>query len=520
MGLVRRRSDSKVVDAALRDERNPDPDIDSVDEEVRAVLGSGAGIDAAPWIYDEFTGADLGDERLNKRLVMTAGYLGASPLAPINQACQSWKSTRGAYRLFNNKKATPENIRAPHIVATRRRMVQATGAGRHQYLLAASDTVFFSYVHPKAKGLGPIGKENKDGHGLVMHHILVITPDGTPLGVLYQSIWARDEVPDESRQEKIERLQQTPIEEKESYKWELASEDLRRHTPPGVNIVELDDREGDFYEHLVGQLRRRKLYVFRARVDRVLDEDENEGHRHMREVLDAAELLGTVDVEVKGNRDRKKRTALVQIKSATVTIPHPQRRGRARDPSLPDEITVNVVAATEVSPPEGQEAISWVLLTNMVVKTFDAAKEKVQWYSKRFVIETFHKVLKSGLKVEDCRLETAERLKRHLALSSIIAVRMMNVAYLARENPNLPATEVLASDEVEALHVLTREGPLPTKSPTLKEAVRMIAQLGGHLGRKCDGDPGMTTMWRGWLRLYVAVHFARRLRLAGMMSSA
>jgi hypothetical protein len=493
---------------------------DSVDSEVRAILDAGAGIDAAPWVYAEFTGADLGDERLNKRLVKTAGFLGASPVSPINLACLDWNSTKAAYRFFDNEKADADKIRAPHIAAARQRMIAASDEGQ-KVLLAASDTAFIAYAHPNVTGIGPIGKDNDEGRGLVMHSVLVMTTGGTPLAVLHQNIWARDEeVPNETRQEKIERLQQTPLEEKESWKWERASEDLLRHTPPGVKVVELDDREGDFFEHLVGQQKRKIWYVIRARVDRRLVEEDNEGHARMREVLEAAEVLGTMEVKVQGNGDRKTRTATVEIKVATVTIPQPQRRGRAKDPTLPDEITIKLVSATEIStPPEGEEAISWVLLTNMLVSNFDAAREKVLWYSKRFVIETFHKVLKSGLRVEACRLETAARLTRHLTVCSVIAVRMMNVAYLSRERPDLPATEVFANEELDALHVQLREGPPPRRPPTLKEAVRMVVKLGGNLDRKRD-KPGMTVMWRGWRKMYGAVRLMRRLQMAGMLNAA
>jgi hypothetical protein len=489
------------------------------DPEVKAILDAGAGIDSPAWIYNEFSGVNLGDKRLDKRLIKTAGFLGSAPLAPINQACLDWRSAKAAYRLFDNEKADRTKILAPHVAATVRRMI-AVATEEKKVLLAASDTVFITYNHPIVSGIGPVGKDNKAGRGLVMHNVLVMTPVGVPLGLVHQNIWARDEVPKETHQEKIERLQQTPIEEKESFKWILGLRDTRTHTPQGAKVVVLCDREGDFYELLAEALKHKDDYVIRARVDRLLPEEENDGHKQMHEAIAAADRLGTMDVEVLGNGKRDKRTATVEIKATQVTIKQPQRRGRAKDPQLPDEITVKLVAATEISrPPEGEPAITWVLLTNLRVPDFESAREKVLWYSKRFVIETFHKTLKSGLKVEDCRLETGERLARHLALCSAIAVRLMNVAYLAREQPELPASVAFAPEELEAMHVMTREGVPPKEPPTLKEAVRMVAKLGGHLGRKRDGDPGMTVMWRGWLQLYIAVHVVGRMRRAGMVNS-
>jgi hypothetical protein len=151
-----------------------------------------------------------------------------------------------------------------------------------------------------------------------------------------------------------------------------------------------------------------------------------------------------------------------------------------------------------------------VLLTNLPVKDFNSATQKVQWYAKRWGIEVWHRVLKSGCKVEDCMLEEAERLKRYLTLFSIIGVRLMHVTYLARAEPDLPATAVFTGEEVEALHIrVTKALPPADPAPTLREMVRMLGKLGGHLGRKCDGEPGVTVLWRGWTSLYETVETLR-----------
>src|SRR5262249_35574206 len=152
---------------------------------------------------------------------------------------------------------------------------------------------------------------------------------------------------------------------------------------------------------------------------------------------------------------------------------------------------------TEHRAPEGLAAISWVLLTNQSVADFTAATEKVEWYGKRWNIETWHKVLKSGCKVEDCLLEEADRLKRYLTLFSIIAVRLMHVTYQARTQPDTPATDVFSREEIEALHVRMHKTLPPAVPPTLRDTVRLLGRLGGHLGRAGDGEPGVTVLWRG-----------------------
>ncbi len=474
------------------------------DAEVRAIID--AGTQAAEWVQQEFAGADLRDARLNRRLIKTAQQLARSPTSPINEACGDWASTQAAYRLFDNPKASPQAILAPHIEETAKRM-----AAQSAPVLVMQDTVFFSYgQHPQTTGLGPIGKSNSvHERGLIMHNALAFTASGVPLGLLSQMIWARRAVPEEGYQEKIERLQCTPIEEKESSKWLLALAETVERAPAGVPVITVADRESDFFEFLTQAEEQGARFLIRARTDRRLLADDSEGYESILEALGSAAVLGTLPVEVPGNGQRKARTALVEVRVASVTIKAPHRRGQAKASASLEPVSVKVIAATESHPPEGAEATSWVLLTNLFVPDFDSAAEKIHWYGRRFGIETWHKVLKSGCKVEDCLLETAERLGRYLTLFSIIGVRLMHVAYLARAQPDLPATAVFSQEEIEALHVRLYQRLPPSEPPSVREAVRMIGRIGGHLGRKGNGEPGMTVMWRGWLRLYEDVLMLR-----------
>lgn len=485
------------------------------DSEIQAIIEAGTA--SMDWVCAEFVGADLSDKRLERRLIKTAEQLANSPGSPINEACGDWASTQAAYRLFDNGKASPQAILAPHIQATVKRMLAVGGP-----VLVMQDTVFFSYGHhPKTKGIGPIGNSNSEHErGLIMHNALAFTPAGVPLGLLSQKIWSRREVPDEGYQETIERLQCTPIEEKESSKWLQALRETVALAPRGVQPITVADRESDFFEFLTQATEQRARFLIRARTDRLLVPEESEGFESILDAYASAKILGSLTVQIPGNGKRKARTAQVQVRVAPVTIKAPKRRGAAKASGSTEPIRVQVIAATESTPPEGQEAISWVLLTNLSVPDFDSAVEKVQWYARRWGIEIWHKVLKSGCKVEGCLLETAERLTRYLTLFSIIGVRLMHVAYLARVQPDLPAIEVFSQEEIEALHVRVHRTLPPTKSPSLREAVRMLGSLGGHLGRKCDGEPGMTVIWRGWISLYETVIALRAAREAGLIDSS
>ena len=480
------------------------------DSEMRAIIE--AGTREVDWVSEEFSSIDLSDKRLNRRLIKTAQKLAKAPLSPINAACGDWAGTQAAYRLFDNDKASPQAILAAHTDETVKRMAAYGGP-----VLVLQDTVFFSYGrHPNTQGLGPIGKSNHaHDRGLIMHNALAFTTTGVPLGILSQHTWARKEVPEEEYQEKIERLQCTPIEEKESSKWLVGLRETGEHRVPGVQTITVADRESDFFEFLTQAKEERARYLIRARADRQLVIEDSAGHASILEAVTAAPLLGTVTVDIPGNGKRKTRTATVEVRRAEVTIKPPQRRGQAKASGSTEPLTVNVVAATEMNPPPGIETISWVLLTNLPVKDFADATEKIAWYGIRWGIETWHKVIKSGCKVEDCLLEKAARLQRYLTLFSIIAVRLMRVTYLARVQPEAPATTVFSTEEIEALQIRSDQQPTPHSAPTLREAVRMLGRLGGHLGRKCDGEPGVTVLWRGSMSLYETVetlHAYRRSR--------
>jgi hypothetical protein len=486
------------------------------DRDVQAIIE--AGTESVEWVTQEFARADLCDKRLDRRLLKTAEQLAKSPASPINEACGNWASTQAAYRLFNNPKASTSRILKPHREATAQRMAGCGGA-----VLVMQDTVFFSYgTHVKTRGLGPIGKSNNaHDRGLIMHNALAFTTSGVALGIVSQSIWARRKVLEEDYQEKIERLQVTAIEEKESSKWLVALRETLERAPAGVPVVTVADRESDFFEFLTQAKELRAKFLIRARTDRKLVPEDSEGCASMLEALSVAPALGSITVSVPSNGSRKARTASIEVRAAEVAIHPPQRRGApAKASGSSEPVLVTVIGATEQSPPAGSESISWVLLTNLPVKDFESAGEKVQWYGKRWGIETWHKVLKSGCKVEDCMLEQAERLKRYLTLFSIIGVRLMHVAYLARVQPDLPAIEVFSAVEIQVLHLRVTKALPPAAQPlTLREVVRMLGKLGGHLGRKGDGEPGVLILWRGWMRLYESVEMLHSLQSAGLVEA-
>ena len=448
-------------------------------------------VTTSSWSVAELHTVDLGDQRLNRRLQATAEQLAAQPQASINQACEDWAATKASYRLFDNEKVTPAKILQPHQQCTQTRM-QA-----YALVLALQDSTYLDFTaHPQTEGLGPLGTPTQQLQGMVQHTTLAVTPTGLPLGVLTQAIWTREAEPAAmSAYEQRKR----PIEDKESYKWLTALAETVRLTPPGVQVVSVCDREADVYELFVRAAELETGLLVRATQDRtVLAADTAK----VWATAEAAARSGYLRVHVPAKGHEPERDASVSVQFCQVTLKPPWRPVREDHDPLP-AVTLSVLLVRELTPPTGVTPLEWLLLTNVPVQTFEEAVERVCWYRCRWHIEVYFKVLKSGCRIEQCRLATAERLQRFTTLMSIIAWRLYWLTHISRQEPDAACVLVLAEHEWHALYAtIHRTTQLPDQPPTVRQVVRWIAQLGGFLGRKRDGEPGVTVIWRGWQRLH------------------
>jgi hypothetical protein len=440
------------------------------------------------WAVKELAQVELKDARLNRRCQDLVVSLGQQPNAPINQACEEWPNTKAAYRFFDNDKVSPAGILAPHYQCTVERM------RRHKLVLAVQDTTFFNYTHhPQTEGLGEIGTKKQNQRGFAMHSTLAVTPSGVPLGLLTQVFFSR---PIGEPAHKPAELSKLPIEEKESYRWLQAFEQTLALAPDQVQVLTVCDAEADIYEMFVLAQEKQAALLVRAARDRRLAEPEV---NKLWPKVEQQPIAGHLTVHITGNQKQKTRDARVSVRFTPVRLRPPWRpKGHKLPP-----VTLHAILVREDNPPDDvDEPIEWLLLINLHVGDFEDALQVIEWYCCRWQIEVYHKVLKSGCRVEDCRLQTADRLQNYIALMCIIAWRLHWLTYVNRADPDLPCTFVLSAIEWQALYMrIQRTTSLPESPPTVRQAVRWIAQLGGFLGRKGDGEPGITTIWRGWQRL-------------------
>lgn len=417
----------------------------------------------------------------------------AQPQAAIPQACGDWAGTKAAYRLFENPKVKPAALLAPHQRHTAERMA------RYPLIVGIQDTCYLNYTsHSSTQGLGFIGAEADEQLGLIMHSTMAVTPDGLPVGVFTQQIWAREAADPERDAEARRRLRRrTPIAAKESGKWLTALNEAEARRPAQTTLVHVCDSEADVYEMFQEADDHGAKLLVRASHDRAVAETGR-----MREVLSQRPVSGHLTVEIPAEPGRAARTATVEVRYGDVTLRPPYRAPECEADLRP--LTLSLVWVHEIGAPGTvSDPLDWLLVTNVPVTSFLEAIERVKWYRVRWHIDVFHRVLKSGCHVEDCQLDRVDKLQRYLSLKSVIAWRLFWMVQVNRSQPEAVCTVVLSEAEWQALYIaIHRTAQLPEQPPTVRQVVRWIAQLGGFLGRKHDGEPGVTVIWRGWQRLH------------------
>ena len=461
----------------------------------------------ASWIIDEMKETDLPDKRLNDRLKVVLNQLAGKPTASIPAACGGYAEMMGAYRFFNNKKVDFENVLQPHIEATTRRIAE------HPVVILAQDTTEIDLSRPAQQvvGAGPLSSDTR--RGLFLHPLIGFTPDGTPLGVVYAEAWARNDGPRTPKSQRKQKLRQTPLEEKETFRWletyRYALEQAK--AIPDTQFVCVADSEADIYELLQeSQEEQEQLgWIIRACHDRALQVDDVNTSHYLRQTVLKESVMYTDTVSVRGRKlkvkcdkrgrcqPRQSRTAQIEVRAACV---------RLRAPSRPDrklsDISGNVVLATEIDPPEGDAPVEWLLLTSLPIETIEQVRAVIQYYCVRWLIEVFFRTLKSGCRIESRRFEHIDRMFPCLAIYLIVTWRTLFVCRLGREFPEIDCEAIFEPAEWKSVYTIIHKKAPPATVPTLQAMVRMVAQLGGYVNRKRSDEPGPQTIWLGLQRTY------------------
>ena len=450
------------------------------------------------WAVNEFADAELGDVRRTKRLVELAHVLAQHPTAALPEACGDGAMLKAAYRFFSNDDIAPQDVLSSHIESTYSRLDKVP------LVLAVQDTTEVDWTgHPATTGLGPLG--HTACQGLHVHSTLAFTPERVPLGLLAQHVWARD--PDDVGKRK--RRKQLPMSQKESQKWLTSLEAVfnARDCCAPTRFVSVGDREADVFDLLAAERPAGVELLVRAAWDRCVEVPE----RYVWATVAAQPVVEHLTLQVPRRGTQPGREATLALRFCPLTLCPPRHRKSAGLPS----VALWAVQVREIDPPMDVKPIEWLLLTTVEVRTAADAIERVTWYVCRWGIEVWHRILKSGCRIEARQLATGERLQRCLTLYSVIAWRVFYAIMLARAVPEMPCNVLLEIEEWQALYCAIHHCPTPPEEPpSLDQAVRWIAQLGGFVGRRRRDQPGAETLWRGFQHLTDLTRMYRIMRSA------
>jgi hypothetical protein len=464
-------------------------------------------------ISNEVQDCEFGDVRLSKRLCRILERLGEKPSMSIPSACDGRAEMEAAYRFFDNKNVSAQEIFDSHARATVKR-IRGT-----KIVLLVQDTTEIDLTRPdsKVEGAGPLNSDSQLG-GLY-HPMMAFEPSLVPLGTVWNKRWVRESIHKElTPEEKDKARKKLPIEEKESFRWlegwrkaiEIAKQ------CPDTCCVCIGDSESDIYELFAEPCQTedgQAHLLIRGCYDRSISCTNQNGDGTCNEaqtLLSAVRsqpVLATQTIDIskrkqKNSANKKKRTqareartATVSIRATTVKINRPQRC----DSSIASEVQVNVVFIEETDAPEGQTPIQWLLITTLPIGTLEEVQAVINYYCCRWQIEIYFRTLKSGCRIEERYFERYTRLENCLAVYTIIAWRILYLCRLSEDCPDLCCEVVFSPSEWKPLVMIVTKS-IPAEPPRLRNVVKMIASLGGYVIRSTT-KPGTQTLWLGLQRL-------------------
>lgn len=456
-----------------------------------------------------FGHTELGDRRRTRALVELVAELARNPAGRITKAFQSAALRERAYRFVENGAVHARAL----VVALARATARQVKALSMVY--AVVDGSSLTLADPRGrKDFGPIGTFQQGARGLKVLTAYAVSLTGVPVGILWQSYWAR--VKRVRLEQKSTDNRCRKVSAKETQRWLDVIQDAADHTD-AHRLWFLVDREGDSRVILGTLAALGSRFTVRSSWNRLLVAGRNGRRRYLRPVMAKAPVVATYAVDVPAAHKRRARTATMRVRATPV-----QLLLKDRWANTSTILELNVVWAVEVgTTPRGEAPLDWMLLTNAPIGNAEAVLAVIRSYQVRWRIEDFHKTWKSGrCNVEDTQLHSMHAATIFAVMHAAVAARAERLKHLARSSPDEPAATELTPDEREAVAVLAydilnvplapggrRQSKLTQPDPetmTIGEAVAWIARLGGYTGKSSGGPPGTTVISRGLQDVLVA----------------
>jgi hypothetical protein len=444
------------------------------------------------WISEQWKDCDLGDNRRNTRAIKIAQSIIKKPDLSLPNQLASWAELKAAYRFFNSKEATHESLQKVH----RNKLLEK--ASQEETVLFIQDTSELDYTsHQATEGLGSITHRTK---GLLFHSALAVVcknNDKHILGLAHQIVWAREEI--HSKDELWSKKKQRP---RESSLWKDTLNAIPK--PKHMKWVSIGDRGNDVFDFFVFCETNNWNYLVRVNQDRSIIV-ENEKQSYLKEFVRTLPVGTQKTIYLRGRDGFQGRNVNLKVSWGKVTVLYPKNYGKQYENI---RIETWCIRCWEDMP----NGLEWILSTNLPINNAEEALEKIDWYSTRWLIEEYHKCLKTGCAIEKRQLRTKDGLLAIFGFLGIISIKLLELKFVSRRDPNdLAKNHIPLID----LQIICSHFHLQKDQITVQQYWHKVASLGGFIGRKSDGDPGWQTLWRGLLRLFDMISGAELIKNCG-----
>lgn len=431
----------------------------------------------------DFPHLEFGDIRRDERFVSILNNISEQPGSSIPKQNKRWYDTKATYEFFKNEDVSVEALKKTMM------LYGAKQVADKMEVLLVHDISNISYNYLQAEGLGYL--DNKEGRGILCYSGIAATTEGLPLSLLYQHTWIRplEELGKSSKRKQID------FEDKESYRWYEGMQEMNELLGQSMHKIHIADREADIYELFFHAYEPNTDLLIRARHNRALTNGS-----HLWDNIAAQPVSATVSLDIPDKTGKKKLPVEAEVRFHQVEVLRPFKNKHSYESVVLTAIEIKEI--NNDNKKKEEDCIHWKLLTTLEITGVNSALQCVKWYTFRWLIERFHYVLKSGTKIEELQLKDAGSLQKAIAVYSMAAFRVMQLVYESRHHPHINCEVILTKAQWITLYMLIHgNNKIPPQPPSLQQAVMWIGRLGGHLGRKSDGPPGLKTVWLGYQQL-------------------
>jgi hypothetical protein len=435
--------------------------------------------DYTEWAMNDWGNVNFGDKRLNNRAVHIGADFFRNPYSSPPKMLRSNKKIKGFYRFMDSEKVTHEKLIASHTTQAVSRLAD------YPLILSVQDSTTLTFDREyKIEGLYDVGNIP----GIVVHNTISVVPRkeyGIIDGLLHQTVVHR-----------VEKDKRTH-ENSESRVWRESIDSVPK--PKNTTIVDVMDRGADALETMHFAIANSHEFIIRAKQNRDVEGKTD----YLLDFARALPTQTTIPLEVNKSNVQKKRIATLRVAYTSVKLDTPKN-----NPHIPP-LVCTIVHVGEQNPPKKQEPVEWFLLTSLPVQSIDDALQITKYYSYRWIIEEYHKCMKTGFRLEKTQLHTLNRIENLLGFISVSAIKLLQMRDIARINPNANALEYATEEDIK---IVCAYYEVKEKHMTVDRFLRYIAQMGGFLNRKSDGNPGWQSIWEGW-KFFIGLKEGVRLKL-------